>query len=73
MGGPVKVKIPPATQGGRRIRLRGRGIVPSGGDPGDHYCRITITVPDADAPGVRELLAKLRQDDPRRELPAGLG
>ena len=72
VGGPVKVKVPAATQGGRLIRLRGRGITPSGGDPGDHYCHVTIVVPEAGEPGVRELLARLRQDDPRRDLPAGL-
>ncbi len=73
LGGPVKVKVPPGTQGGRRIRLRGHGIVPSGGDPGDHYCRVTIAVPETADPAVKELLAKVRQDDPRRDLPVSLG
>lgn len=69
VGGPVKVKIPAGTQGGRRIRLRGRGIVPSGGEAGDHYCRVTVVVPDASEPAVRELLRAVRQPDPRRDLP----
>lgn len=72
VGGPVKVKIPPGTQGGRRIRLRGRGIVPSGGEAGDHYFRVTVVVPDASDPAVRDLLRAVRQPDPRRDLPSGV-
>jgi DnaJ-class molecular chaperone len=72
LGGPVKVKVPPGTQGGRHIRLRGRGITPSGGEPGDHYCRVTIAVPDGADPAVKELLARVKQEDPRRDLPGGL-
>lgn len=72
LGGPVQVKIPPGTQGGRLIRLRRRGITPSGGEPGDHYCRVTIAVPDAADAGVREFLDQLSQEDPRRDLPRGL-
>jgi len=69
--GPVRVKIPPGTQGGRRIRLRGRGITPSGGEPGDHYCRVTIAVPENADAALRELLQRLNQPDPRRDLPKG--
>lgn len=72
VGGPVKVKVPPGTQGGRRIRLRGRGIVPSGGEAGDHYCRVTVVVPDASEPAVRDLVRAVRQPDPRRDLPSGV-
>jgi len=69
--GPVRVKIPPGTQGGRRIRLRSRGITPSGGEPGDHYCRVTIAVPESADGALRELLQRLDQPDPRRDLPKG--
>lgn len=72
LGGPVEIKIPPGTQGGRRIRLRGRGITPSGGEPGDHYCRVTIAVPDASDPAVRDLLKRIPQKNPRSDLPRGL-
>lgn len=72
VGGPVKVKIPPGTQGGRVIRLRGRGIVPSGGEAGDHYCRVAVVVPEASDPEVRELLRAVHQPDPRHDLPTGL-
>lgn len=72
VGGAVKVKIPPATQGGRRIRLRGRGITPSGGEPGDHYCHVIIAIPSAEEAGVRELLERLRQADPRWGLETAL-
>lgn len=68
--GPVRVKIPPGTQGGRRIRLRSRGIAPASGEPGDHYAHVTVSVPQEAGPAVRELLDRIRQPDPRRDLPS---
>ncbi len=68
--GPVRVKVPPGTSGGRVLRLRGRGIAPPGGDPGDHYCRLVIALPRRIDDAVRELLERLPEEDPRRDLPA---
>jgi DnaJ-class molecular chaperone len=47
--GPVRLKVPPGTQAGTRLRLRGKGIVtPSG--RGDHYAEISVELPgDLDA------------------------
>jgi len=67
--GPVRVKIPPGTQGGRRIRLRSRGIMPASGEPGDHYAHVTVAVPTTADAAVRELLKRITQPDPRRGLP----
>jgi len=30
LGGPVKIKITPGTQSGQKLRVRGRGLPPSG-------------------------------------------
>jgi len=68
--GPVRVKIPPGTQGGRRIRLRSRGIQPASGEPGDHYAHVTVAVPQEASPALRELLERISQPDPRRDLPS---
>jgi molecular chaperone DnaJ len=68
--GPVRVKIPPGTQGGRRIRLRSRGIQPASGEPGDHYAHVTVAVPQEASPALRELLARISQPDLRRDLPS---
>jgi DnaJ-class molecular chaperone len=67
--GPVRVRIPPNTSGGRVLRLRGRGIAPPGGDPGDHYARLTLRLPQRIADDLREALRRQPAEDPRRGLP----
>ncbi|WP_426730959.1 DnaJ C-terminal domain-containing protein [Myxococcus faecalis] len=70
--GELTVKVPPGSQSGRQMRLKGRGV-PSlkGGSPGDLYLRLQVKVPDTDTPETRaaaETLAKAYRDDVRREL-----
>lgn len=67
--GPVRVQIPAGTSGGRTLRLRGRGIAPPGGDPGDHYARITLRLPQRVGDDLREALRRQPAEDPRRGLP----
>jgi molecular chaperone DnaJ len=45
LGGPVKLKIPPGTQPGARLRLAGQGIQGPDGEPGDHYVRVKVRLP----------------------------
>jgi curved DNA-binding protein len=45
-GGQVKFKIPPETQNGIKIRLRGLGMPdPKGGPPGDMYAEVRVQLP----------------------------
>ena len=69
LDGPVRVKVPPGTSGGRALRLRGRGIAPPGGDPGDHYARITLRLPQRLDEELRDALRRQPAEDPRRGLP----
>jgi DnaJ-class molecular chaperone len=66
--GPLTVTLPPGTQGGRTLRLRGKGIPGLGrAAHGDLMLTVRITVPTAPAPAERELyerLAGLRGDSP---------
>jgi len=57
--GRVTLSIPPGTDGGAKLRLRGKGVPhPSGGDAGDLYVVVQIKVPrDLDE------AAKARLDD----------
>jgi curved DNA-binding protein len=48
--GAVKLKVPPRTQAGGRLRLRGRGLPRAGGDRGDLYAVARIVVPDLPSP-----------------------
>lgn len=54
--GPIKVKVAPGSQSGKRMRVRGRGVPAlRGGERGDLYLRLLVQVPTADA-GLDEAL-----------------
>lgn len=59
LNGPVDLRIPPGSQSGRQLRLKGRGLA---GEPaGDQYVLLQIVTPPADSPDLRELYEKLRR------------
>ncbi len=61
-GGDVTVRIPPGSQSGRKMRLRGRGVPHlKGGGTGDFYLVLQIRVPETDSPAAREAAEKLRE------------
>lgn len=67
--GPVKMTLPPGTQGGKRFRLRGKGLPLPGKERGDLYVTIQITVPHSLTPKERELFQELGKSssfNPRR-------
>jgi molecular chaperone DnaJ len=70
--GELTVKVPPGSQSGRKMRLKGRGA-PSlkGGTPGDMYLVLQVKVPEATHPDVQaaaEKLSRAYPEDVRREL-----
>src|SRR5437868_5574973 len=71
--GRTKLKIPPGTQSGQRLRMRDKGV-PSAtkeGRRGDEIVEIKITVPHVRDERSKEILrelAKLNPEDPRAEL-----
>lgn len=70
LDGIVKMTVPPNTQGGKRFRLRGKGLPRIGGQRGDLYATVRITVPQALTPKERELFQELEKTssfNPRRE------
>jgi len=69
LGGAVELRIPPGSQGGRKLRLKERGL--PGNPPGDQYVLLQIVVPPADQPELHELYEQLRRRsrfDPRAEF-----
>jgi curved DNA-binding protein len=69
--GDVTVKVPPGTQSGTKLRLRGKGVVRKGREPGDLYARFMIHVPTGSDPKLEELadeLAKFEHGDVRANL-----
>jgi DnaJ-class molecular chaperone len=70
--GRVQLKVPRASQGGQRLRLKGRGVPdPKGGAAGDLYVRLMVQVPADEGEQVRDAvttLEKAYQGDPRANL-----
>lgn len=75
--GGVMVRVPPETQTGRRLRLKGKGLPKTaGGEAGDLYWEIVVTTPpelSADERKLYEALRRLRvehggRDTIRRDL-----
>ena len=78
LDGPVSLRVPSGSQGGQRLRLRGKGLPKRGGTRGDLYVRLVLAAPKTVGPRERELyseLAKLSSEDPRsafgKTKPAG--
>jgi curved DNA-binding protein len=59
--GPVTLTVPPGTQSGRRLRLRGRGLPRGDGSRGDLYAVVRIMVPERASPAEREAYEALRR------------
>ncbi len=70
--GPARIKIPPGTHGGQKLRLRGKGVPGRRGTPrGDQYCEIKIALPRKIERRSRELVEefdRLNPMDPRKGL-----
>ncbi len=69
LGGIVELKVPAASQQGRKLRLKGRGLPAQ--TPGDVYVTLQIALPPADTEKSKELyetMAKELDFDPRENL-----
>jgi len=67
LGGTVEMHIPPGSQSGQRLRLRGRGL--PGQPPGDQYVQLKVVLPPANTPQAKALYEEMRGKlnfDPRR-------
>jgi curved DNA-binding protein len=62
LGGEVEMRIPPGSQSGQKLRLRGRGL--PGNPAGDQFVQLKVVLPPADSPKAREFYEQMK-----RELP----
>jgi curved DNA-binding protein len=65
-GGAIDVKIPPNSQAGKKLRLKGRGIPAK--KPGDLYLVLQIALPPANDERTREIYRRMQDEvefDPR--------
>ena len=67
--GRISLKVPPGTQDGRTLRIRGRGAPKlNAGGKGDLLARVRVSVPTRLTKAEREAienLQKVSRDDPR--------
>jgi DnaJ-class molecular chaperone len=72
LSGKVELTLPPHSNSGRTLRLRGKGLPASGAQPaGDLLVTLRILLPDAANAELEELARRMRSDkpyDPRGEL-----
>ena len=69
LGGKVDVKIPPGSQSGAKLRLKGRGL--PGNPPGDQIVILKLVTPNADTESARSFYQRMAQElpmNPRAEL-----
>jgi DnaJ-class molecular chaperone len=68
--GPVALTVPPGSNSGTSLRLKGKGIPAHGGQPaGDLYLRLIVTLPDKPDAALNEFAAHWHADyDPRSKL-----
>jgi len=70
--GAVKVKVPPGSQSGAKLRLRGRGVpVMKGEGRGDFYVTLMVQIPPDGGERVREAVRVLEESypsNPRSDL-----
>ncbi|MEQ7006263.1 J domain-containing protein [Actinopolymorpha sp. B17G11] len=63
-GGAAKVTVPPGTAGGRKLRLRGRGLPHPHGRPGDLFAEARVVVPERLSAEERRLWEELAEVSP---------
>jgi curved DNA-binding protein len=69
LGGSVDLKIPPDSQPGRKLRLKGKGI--PGKPHGDQYVVLKVVIPRADNEKAKEFYKKMAKEmpmDPRSTM-----
>ena len=69
LGGGVDMRIPPNSQSGQKLRLRGRGL--PGQTPGDQFVQLKVVVPQASTPEAKAVFEEMKQKlnfNPRADL-----
>ncbi len=70
LDGPVEVTIPPRTQTGKKLRLRGKGWPRPGGGRGDQYVEVRVVIPEHPTPEEERLYKELAELAKKRGVTA---
>lgn len=63
LSGPVEVRIPPDSQTGTKLRLKGKGL-PVSGAAGDQYIILQVVTPPADTEVAKDLYRQMKEKIP---------
>jgi DnaJ-class molecular chaperone len=69
--GPVRISVPPGSNSGRSLRLKGRGVAAPGEARGDQYVRLVVMLPDRPDAELAEYVRRWAAQhpyDPRADL-----
>src|SRR5207237_4722066 len=69
--GTISLRIPPRTSSGKKLRIKGHGIRPASGEPGDLFAETAIILPERIDDPTAEPITRLdaeQQQNPRHEL-----
>ena len=73
--GTISLRVPPGTSSGKKLRIKGHGVAPKGGEPGDLFAEIMIVLPTPLDEKCDELIKKLdahvqatHPQNPRQDL-----
>jgi curved DNA-binding protein len=68
--GEVTLKVPPHTQSGHVMRLRGKGVTKKGKDAGDLYVKFLVQIPTSADPEIAKAIDAIEatMSDPRGDL-----
>lgn len=69
--GTITLTIPSGTSSGKRLRIKGHGVAPSSGEPGDLYAVVMISLPksmDEETKDLVRRLAERQSANPREGL-----
>lgn len=65
--GSVSLKVPPGTEPGTLIKIKGKGVVSLRGGKGDHFIRVKIDVPKHLSPQERQLYEELKNGSSKKK------
>ncbi len=69
--GTLSITVPPGSSSGSKLRLKGQGVQPASGEPGDLFTELQVVLPKGLTVEDREAIAGIAdkyQDDPRSGL-----
>jgi DnaJ-class molecular chaperone len=62
--GTVAVQVPPGTSSGKKLRIRGQGVAPASGPPGDLLAEVQIVLPPKLDEASQQLVRQFEQQNP---------